>query len=393
MEAILRHAQMANVDHAARVEVWLSEILYYSVPRSDPVIPLVVDHFGWDKLAVNWDQPFLVEELVRRRLAFNLIDQVAAPGHELHKAWLDLTSDRERIGFRSMAHANNVAGLLEAIRTRCPAAEGALNPYRVALWDDRFGRSIQDRLKYAMFVFWGVFILFKMMAWSGAPATPEAPASQPVLRSYTQPDVYLEPIVRGATGQELGVAGLRSSNPSVYSELESRWEQARAANDQSTGLDVDLRNIIDGHMREALRGGGYQLQSAYWSWSADRMAWLRKQGVEDCAETERPAAHTLPEALRRRQSQLFASALREPPPKNPAPALAPGAETRFRIPGPIFDAAGRESGLVEADLKKALIGEGSPAQRCAAKIGLIHAAIAAPRKSGQALIRDLSAVL
>ncbi len=392
LQAILCHPQMANVDHTASVEAWLAELLYYSIPRSDAAIPLVVDHFGWEERAGAWDQPLLIEELVRRRLALKLLDRVADPKHELHKAWLDLTSDRDRIGLRSIAHGNKVASLLETIRSRCPDAEGALNSYRVALWDERLGRSIKDRLGNAMLVFIGLLVLARVIAVMNGPDTSAYNPSQPVLRTYTEPAVDLEPLLREATGRELGVSALKSANPALYEELAARWEEARKTNDQSTGLDVDLRSIIQARMREALRGGSEKLQADYLSRSLERMAWLRDQGVEDCAETERVETRTFPEPLQRRRWQVLAHALQEVRPKHPPPELAPGAETKFRIPGSIFEAAARSAGLDKSDFREALNGRGNPAQRCAAQMGLIKAAIAARGPDGRELIRAMSAV-
>ena len=52
---ILDHPDMARVDSSAGIESWLAGILYDAAPRADSVLPLVVDHFHWDRNLGRWD--------------------------------------------------------------------------------------------------------------------------------------------------------------------------------------------------------------------------------------------------------------------------------------------------------------------------------------------------
>jgi hypothetical protein len=162
---ILADPELANVDRAAQAEQWLAGTLYDSIPCSDPVIALVVGHFGWEQGAGRWDQPFLFEEIVARHRAILLLDHVAEPGHVMHKAYLDLISPEEKLGLDRFFIGGSVRRLLTLIRERCPSAEDDLNAHRVALWDDRHGHSISSGLRGAAALFWLAFVAFKLMAW------------------------------------------------------------------------------------------------------------------------------------------------------------------------------------------------------------------------------------
>jgi len=213
--AVLDHPDMDHVDRSAGIENWLAETLYYSIPRSDPVIPMVVDHFRWDAQAGQWDQHWLFEDLVRRREAFDLLDRLADPRHDWHKAYLDLTSDKPTLGWNTMAHANKVSSLLMLIRQDVPAAEAWLAPHRVALWDQKLGRSVTGGLKWAMLGFWLLFIVAKIFAAIGDDSPPPTAPRPPVTieHVFTVPDVDIDPLLADAYDQRLTLAGLGTSNP------------------------------------------------------------------------------------------------------------------------------------------------------------------------------------
>lgn len=394
LDAILDHPEMETIDHNARVEVWLADALYHAVPRSDPVIGTAIDRFGWAQRLGNWDQPWLLDALVRRRDSFRFMQDVATPGHALHKAWRDLQSDRESLGLFTIGRRGEVERLLGTIRRNYPDAEAALNPLRVSLWEERLGGGVKSGLTWAMVIFWGLFILGKIVTTIDGPAsTPQRSAEIPVvIRSYTQPDVYLTPPIQRFAGTSLDAPGLMARNRPLYDRLLARWEEARMANEQDSRLDRDISTMLETAVRAGLRGGGYDVQSAYWRLEGDIMRWRRAAGVEACDEESPRRSAAWPEDFARRRLALAGEALAASP-EDPPAALPYGQPHRFDVPGPVVAAIVRDTGLEGEALTAAMTSRGPPANKCKLNIALIEAALALPRRQGARLLRDMSAGL
>ncbi len=393
VRTIIDHPDMAGIDHADSVEGWLAGALYDSLPRGDPVLSMVIDRFGWEERAGHWDHPWIFEELVRRRYAFRLLDELAAPDHPLHKAWLDLTSDKPRLGFKTMARANQIERLLATIRQTAPAAETFLSPDRVALWDAKLEGSIKGGLKWAVIGFWVLFIVVKVATMigdnrpSGAPSVPVEAARN----TYFTAELDLNPMLDEETDGRLSLATLRTGNPPLYAWLTERWRQARDGREARDLFFADLARILNDASREALRGGDYATQSRYWRLHADWLSRLRTQGAGQCDAVLRATGRPprLPPDLETRRQQLFVARLERAPPRE-VPALAPGATYNYPIPGAIFEAAARRANMDPDALSDALNGRGTPESRCNGRLALIEAALAAPERAAAPLLRDMS---
>lgn len=397
VRAVLDHPEMDQIDRSANVEFWLASLLCDAEPNSDPVLPMVIEHFHWDRKAGHWDQPELFEALLQRRNAFRLLDQLAYRGHPLHAAWRDLTSDKPEIGLTPLGRRSDVASLLYKIRAEAPPAEAYLNPHRVALWDGlignvgRGGRG-ETGLNWIWIAVIALFMLGKLASTFTGTSTHQPSGS---LRTYGDPAVYFEPMIRQATGNRLGIAQIEAHNRDLHARLISRWQRARDINDQTSLLDMDLRDIINGTIRATMRGGSRALQADYWRVAADQLIWLRARDVDSCDRVVGGAAlpANLPAAFAERRREIAARALDQEPPADPPAEIQPGERSTYRIPGAIFDSAARSAGLAPDDMDAALNGRGTAAQRCTARISLIEAAIRARGAQGTRLLRDMSKVL
>jgi hypothetical protein len=395
MRAILDHPDMETIDHSARVEAWLADALYHAIPNSDPIIDVAIDRFGWTQRLGNWDQPWILEALVRRRESFRFMQDVATPGHALHKAWRDLQSDRESLGLFTIGRRGEVERLLGAIRRDYPDAEAALNPHRVALWEERLGGGVKSGLTWAMFIFWGLFILAKIIAAVDGPSstTPPSPVSVLDQRSaYSDPETDLAPYLDEASLGRLDLDMIAERNPPLHGRLLERWERAR----DGRGLDYlfaqDIRTLLEQAARQGLRGGGYEVQASYWRLHRDRIAWRRSVGVEDCdGRNPGPTPRAPPPEFDERLRTLMAQALAAAPVD--APPLDIVQNRRFTIPASVVETVARQTGLEGAALSDALLSRGPPARNCSVSIALIDAALALPRRQGARLLNDMSAGL
>ncbi|WP_114954427.1 hypothetical protein [Sphingosinicella terrae] len=398
VRAILEHSEMAHVDHGRAVEGWLAQALAEAVPRSDPLLPMVVAHFGWEERAGQWDQPWDVDLLVDRARALALAEAVSQPGHRLHKAWAELTrADARRPGLRRFTLGRDVRQLLGRIRGQCPAAMEWLNPARVALWEQdghdlpRVPRPIAGMILAG----WVVFAVTQLLsvAMPDAATPPAGPPPIPAApRIAAEPGAALAPVLDDFLDGD-APARLRAANPALHATLEARWREARDRHEGAFQLDADLRALVDRAVAQGLRGGSDGLQLAYWQLHRDRLVWLRDGtdgGTGGCARYPEGVARLyLPPELRRRQRSVLGRALLEPP-----PAPAPRSEDRrFSIRRAVFADARRRSGLAETRFRGALQARGTPEDRCRADIALVEAALALEGRERARFLREMSQAL
>jgi hypothetical protein len=158
---LLGRPEMETIGRAAEIEAWIAGEAAASIPRSDPILPLLVERFGWETKEDAWDRPPDVAMLVQRHQGRRLIDAVSDPANGWHRAWLQLVSEEGALPWDRYFRRGDVRRLLTLIRDHYPAAEAELDPYRVSLWDTHFSRGVQRGMKVAMVLFWGAWILVK----------------------------------------------------------------------------------------------------------------------------------------------------------------------------------------------------------------------------------------
>ena len=172
VEEIIRHPEIDSVDRGPEIEGWLAQVLAEVAPRSDAAVERVVERFGWERTAGQWDQPWEIDLLVDRSRAMQLVRALDDADHPLHAAWLDLSGNSPEIGIKRFTVGGDVRRLLKLIRERCPAAVEWLNPYRVELWErSRNGGyelpKVPTAMRYLIFGGWGLVLLSKMASCAG----------------------------------------------------------------------------------------------------------------------------------------------------------------------------------------------------------------------------------
>lgn len=417
---VLQHPDMVRIDHSMRVEHQLAELLYRSLPRSDSIISMVVDRFGWRDRAGEWDLPWLFGELARYRDASDLFAEVRDPRHQLHRAYLDLVSSRRRLGISRSIHVHRVAQLLAAVRQIGPAAEAQLASHRVALWDERLSRKFVRGFSIERILTLGFVALLLLSAGvrlvtsmntspvtvpqvstqslpvtAAAPSPPLATTSTLGVRHFPTADIYLEPILRNATADLLGIDDLASRNPLLYGRLVARWQQARNRNEQNAALETDVRALLTDALRAGLRSGTFAVQSAYWRFMAEELTWLLEKDAVSCAALidGKPMALVLPRSLVEARDKVRVLAISEVIPST-VPLPASGEQARLSIPDLLFEAAAQRARMSPTDLNAALNAPTAPPdQRCRGRIALIEAALALPEHEAAPFLRDISAGL
>ncbi len=139
VRALLDDPQMDQVDHSREIEEWLGWVLVHAIPRSDSVIPMVVDHFEWQKQIGMIGSNYNFEHLVARADDVAVIERLKQPTHKWNRAYTVLTSPAPaKINFSDgWKYKTEVNALLDSLRTHNPNVEQALDADHVALWDHK----------------------------------------------------------------------------------------------------------------------------------------------------------------------------------------------------------------------------------------------------------------
>lgn len=385
---ILAHLADESIDRAARVELWLAESVLAAIPRSNPILYMLVTHFGWDRAAGRIDQPYVFSEVVRRMEIYLVVDQVSQPGHRLHSAWKDLTSTRPKLGPTAFLRRDKVWNLLHAIRTQCPWAEETLQPHRVALWEERLANQSGGRFRW-LWIFLGILMLGGLGSLiADGPPPPDATRSTFDARVplYQSKDNDLARAIAASEGLGVDLAAIGRENPEFYSRLGRLWTDSNWAGHSYETLQRDVAAELDQAYADGLRAADGDLLEQHWQLVHDRLVYLRDR-PDDCAAFLMGAErdYGFPPDLDRRAAALRATFILYTP---ATPALG-SAEPRVAVPPGLFDDARVRAGLSETEMRNALAGRGPNRARCPARVALIEAALT--RGDGRQFLREVVA--
>ncbi len=188
IETLLSDERMEQVGFASETEDWLSWVLVNGIPRSDAAVPLVVEHFGWEKKLGTVGLSGSVEQLAYRKQDLEAAERLQQPSHRWHIAWMKLQEPApSRIPFlEKRKYRSDIAELLQSIRHHNPGLEWTLDRDHIALWDKaKTAQAPSEGGGGFSFRWWwiGAIILFNVMRLIGdvgSDPKPITPTQNPV---------------------------------------------------------------------------------------------------------------------------------------------------------------------------------------------------------------------
>ncbi|HMJ93956.1 MAG TPA: hypothetical protein VK472_07640 [Allosphingosinicella sp.] len=423
--AILDQPAAQHIETARWLEAWISDRIVQAMPRSDPMIEPAVAHFRWGEGSELSRPPEIDYILQRRDDQFFEID-LATNARGYARLLDDLRRPRTRVGaLRSWWRAPRVEYLLGYLQTYRPTVLRGLDEENVEHWSDRIeagqrsgglrhwlrerrrglvwnrglygaeGASGNDMSALGGFGWLGAMalvMLFRLIDWNSAPSPPQPVYVAPNARIYSEPAADLNPLIARATLGQGDLSQLETTNPRLHAQLVDRWRQARGDGEERRWFEQGVEDLLDKGYLDAIRSGGFELESDHWRLFADQLKWARRTSPTLCGSYLRGDSESLPFSaeLSMRASTLLARALLEPAgrPRDKSP---PGST--FSIPGPIAKSTAARAHLEEKALSAALLDRGTPARRCDARIALIEAALDQPKSVAAPFLRRMSASL
>lgn len=169
---------LENIDVTAETEHWLGTVIAQTVPRSDPMVAIVVRHFGWERLEGKVGGFYGLHHALQRLKDIDCSARLRQADHRWHQAFLYLqqpsrpsvsADEKRKIG-------NHINSLLESIRFHNPTVEAELDAEHVAQWDGFIGQAIEQKQEIApikpsvwqntfgLIPVWGWFVIFYIFA-------------------------------------------------------------------------------------------------------------------------------------------------------------------------------------------------------------------------------------
>ncbi len=143
MRQLLADERMQRVEFSSKTEDWLAFILVRTIPRSDPVIPLVTKHFNWMAELRKANRRPMVTSAAQRAVDLDCIESLSEARHPWHDAFTKLRepspktlSLKDRLQLKP-----HVAELLASLRYHNPMVERLFEPAHVKLWDEAVAKS------------------------------------------------------------------------------------------------------------------------------------------------------------------------------------------------------------------------------------------------------------
>jgi len=383
--------RLEQLDIHASAGDWFAQVVGKSIPRSDPLVRPVADYFGWSRGEQVGVHP-AIAALIDRANALDWRDRLNQKSHRLHRAWVELTTPANENSGRGWVTRKRITELLKEVRPRYPSLEGDMDWYRVNLWETSGHAGFEMSGRLLIFVVIFIIQIARFVA-SDTPATnsPTTPVETVFTPSAMDPQSAITEALKDVTGGTVDAARLEAENPKLYKLVRADWDDLRPdQNGSYTFLRSERTFLADLVERGWSRAPYAALRHKV---EAD-LSISAKLPAADCAKylVGQLTADRLGEALLKERHAVDAEILLA---ADPAQATGPPPpETyRYRIPGPVIEAAIAKSGLTEEKFRAGIKYESPPGiepyVQCDARRALREAILAQPKASALAIMRDM----
>lgn len=386
IDLLLSDPRMAQVDFFEGASRWFAEVLAASIPRSDPVLQAVTNHFGWNREMESMRLPEPARRVVERARSLAYIALVEAPDHPDHRLWAELTKPAYEKSRRSLfIRTGTMRTYLAKIRRLYPDAETRFDTMRVALWDRS---SLRQPNSWAwaigIVLFLRAVLSFSQQEERAVDVQPPAVVAVPSMVSDANRDIdqallaFADGLTRDRVAQE---------NPALLTELIQRWSIAAEGRTELESFIRDVRSFLLERFDAAVLRADHASIAALRRMDLAEIGHARDLGADACArylEGALPIGQVrsaTEDQMRRRAMAAIILATVDAAPRR--------ARATYRIPGAVMERLSDETGLDRAALIAALDGRGPAQARCDARRALLSVALALPRATGLPILRAM----
>jgi hypothetical protein len=405
---LIADPRMELVTFRVGAEAQFAQLIAYSSPRSDCIVPTAIEFFEWAKSDGRVDQPDMIAHILNRARGIRFLDAVQATDHPLHAAWTELTTPlgAKKRPAVSVAAAS-VYHLLTAIRTEQPLIERDLDPARVVMWDEKlakYGSSAGPPRQpgrriplwgFAVAAFLAISLLGQLGNLSGDPATSSAMPTTLVGDRSSLSDPFvgtgfdIDPVLAEIGGDDLSLQTLNDKNAALSSQLGSKWMLARNGRQALSDFQKAIEKfLLDRVALTVANASDAELIADYQRQRLDTLKALRSTAPGDCVELGRPgkvAVNDVPVNFSDQRKALYARILER---GDIVPATTPPAA--LPLDSGWIATVGTKIGAPPTKVQALLVGGvGTYTDQCDARIAEFETLLAMPPRTGAPLLRSL----
>lgn len=371
---------------------WVADRLASAWPRSSPLVATAAEAFEWEKehgqLGEGRAQAFLNSRL--RGMRF--YEKAQQPDHWANKAWKELEKPGQKgtFGFMRASQAD-VHKLLTGIREHFPELESYLDPEKVRTWEPQVYENHRTPWFTAGRILVGLFLAFQILRLFSSgfsdddTSRPQSPFSIDQQLNNWSPEQKDE-LAQDLFGSEMTFDRLALDFP----ELADRFEiLASGGRSDATVIDA-LKQYLRAMILLTSDNIDFELLVRTKQFKLDVLNLaLQESGTPACAVVLNEARLlpniSVPSDLAEEERALAAALLDRGALK--VPGRQP--ERTAMIPGAMFDAAERKSGVSGEAAKQAALGNGNDANRCKFRIALMAEVLRRPGNVSADLLKML----
>ena len=186
---ILSSPMLDNIEMRSATEAWLAELVSRNQPRSDALIPRVVERFGWNNRRIDRHRPYAVHQVLQRETDLAFL-RALRRGTDLDTdAWQILSRPPEPPTlWRRLwpkVSRSEIQSFLNRIRNDHPTVVDDLNAESVRrLEEDGETRDLLDQVRISLLVLFPIGVCAMLCVWLGwglHPALIAIPVAIPLL--------------------------------------------------------------------------------------------------------------------------------------------------------------------------------------------------------------------
>lgn len=387
-DGLLATPRMEEIEYRRSAELWLADLAADAGARADPLLPRMVEAFGWEATRGRLDQPAAVAAVLERWDETSFVAEVTAPGHPWHRAWTVLTGGHKGV-FGPRVRNKRTRTLLAHVRAHHPELEMRFDPALVERADGGGGLQLGGRQNMVLVVVLLIALLrFCAALQHDAGRMPfGTPTSAPVSTGLTDPRADIDPVLKAVGNEGLSLAMLATLNPRYHDRLVADWDREAKGRNDRAAYEAALIGELGERQVTALRQAPRDLVVRARRLQMDQFVFVRdRYGAERCGGmlSGRPAPDAAVERFRERRQMLAGDVLTQ---MDGVPEAS--TETTFRVPKTVVRDAAAQTGMTPEQFSRALDRKAGDADACRAWIALYDAALDTPGKRGLELLRAM----
>lgn len=387
LDRVFGDPRMNELGFFGDVERWLSEVLAGSVPRSDPLLATVADHFGWMGKPDDVGEIPAISHITARVAALSFVDAVRTPGHRYRRAWRELTTPADVTSHRGWVRGKRVLELLETVRQHHPQLEQSFDWYRIRLWEGHGGGGSEGAAPGLVIA--GLVLAFSMLRifadlGGDKPApTPASPAIEVRSNWLDAPANDIPAAIEWASNGVYRPEDLDTRNPELLEDLRQIWAADKVAGERR---DMFENHVAD-HLRDRFPRIAEQASSAA---LADllriRIEAARRAGrsAQDCADEILGRKWLPPEYDRRYRAAQYRILI-----ETRGKMRDVDEDGVYWVDDKTIAAAAKRAGMSIDDFSAGLKKDANPGLLCDARVALMETALTLPRKKAMKLLPHL----